>query len=501
MKNLLISSANRTYTENGAAAHYSTLSDCLDLFAVIGSLRNADAERSKKMFVSAFIEDPDCALKILFYARDIREGLGERRIFRMLIRELAFSEPESVDKNILLIPEYGRFDDLFCLFDTPCENAMLGLIKDQLREDADNMVRNNSVSLLGKWMPSVNSSSAETKALAKRFCKALGLSEKKYRRLLSDLRSYIDVLEKRLCRRDYTFDYEKLPSKALFNYRKAFYRNDRSRYQKYIQNVRAGKSAMHTGTLVPYDIVNSCIDILDGCRWHRFISDEAVDRKLQELEVLDTTWNSLPDYTDGRNALAVIDTSGSMLWSGDGSSIPMVAAIALGLYLADKNTGYFAEHFMIFSRKARMLRVKGESIIQKINYILSKGEVANTNVADVFDVILKTAVENSVPQSELPSVIYMFSDMEFDEQYGTDKTVFENAKEEYRRHGYTLPTVVFWNMANRHSQYPVTKDESGAVLVSGMSPVIFRMAMNAEITPASYMAQVLGSERYRDICA
>ncbi|WP_294469747.1 DUF2828 family protein [uncultured Ruminococcus sp.] len=501
MKELLISAANRTYTENGAVAHYSTLSDCLDLFAFVGSMRGQSDKFIIDAFVKAFIEAPDLALRIIFYARDVRGGLGERDVFRKIIKYLACTVPESVSKNLHLIPEYGRYDDLYSLFDTPCEDEMIQLIKDQLTEDADNMVRNKNVSLLAKWMPSVNTSSAKTRAFAKKFCKSLGLSEKKYRRLLSELRSYIDVVEKRMCGRDYTFDYEKLPSKALFDHRKAFYRNDRERYSEYLRRVREGKSVMHTGTLVPYNVVNACYDIIESCVYRRIDSEDLARRRLKEIEVLNTTWNALADYTDGRNALAVIDTSGSMLFSESGNNIPLISAAALGIYLADKNTGYFAKHFMVFSQKARMIELKGETIIQKVNYLLSKSEIANTNVKDVFDVILRTATENNVPQNEMPSVIYLLSDMEFDEQEGTNKTVFENAKEKYRKNGYTLPTIVFWNMAARHSQYPVTKHETGAVLVSGFSPTLFSMAMSTEITPAKFMAQVLENDRYKNICA
>ena len=82
MLNQLIYEADMTMTENGAATYRTTGSDCLDLFAAAGALRRADDEEIIIRFVRAYTEDPDIAMRILFYARDVRGGLGERRIFR-----------------------------------------------------------------------------------------------------------------------------------------------------------------------------------------------------------------------------------------------------------------------------------------------------------------------------------------------------------------------------------------------------------------------------------
>ncbi|MBR6045195.1 MAG: DUF2828 family protein [Ruminococcus sp.] len=500
-RDLLIEATNRTHTENGGIAYYSTLNSCLDLFASVGAMRGQDPARAKRMFLRAFSESPDCALKILFYARDIRGGIGERELFRSLIRELAFTAPESVSKNLHLIPEYGRYDDLLTLLDTPCASEALDHIKQQFCKDQLSMALGGPVSLLAKWMPSVNTSSWEKRELAKKLCRYLGLSEKKYRQSLSALRSYIDVLEKRLCTKDYSFDYSKLPSKALFNYRKAFFRNDKDRYEQFINAAAEGKEKLNTGTLAPYDIVKRCCEIRKAALYNLCGSIQEQDELINELNVLNTTWDALPDHTDKRNALAVIDVSGSMTAGYNSSIVPIYAAIALGIYLADKNKGFFAEHFMVFSRKARMLKLSEDTIVRKVDYILENSENENTDLADVFSVLLRTAVENQVPQSEMPEIIYLFSDMEFDSQRGSDKTVFENAKAEYAANGYKLPTVVFWTIEDRHGHYPVTMDETGAVLVSGTSPMIFSMIMNSDITPVKFMAQILDSERYRNICA
>ena len=169
--------ANLTLTENGAATYVSTGSDCLDLFATIGALRRESDGEIVARFVRAYTENPDAAMKLLFFARDIRGGLGERRVFRTMMNWLASNEPQSVKKNLQYVAEYGRFDDLLQLMDTPCEGEMLTLIRNQFAQDMAALKRGEEVSLLGKWLPSINASSEKTIGLAKRTAKALGLSD------------------------------------------------------------------------------------------------------------------------------------------------------------------------------------------------------------------------------------------------------------------------------------------------------------------------------------
>lgn len=478
--------SNKTRTENGAASNRSTLNECLNLFAAAGALRSAQPNRIENMLIRAYCENPDTALRILFYTRDIRGGLGERGTFRIMLHCLAGSFPASVIKNIPFIPEYGRFDDLLVLFDTPCEAAMLAYIGAQLRQDIEKMRANQPVSLLAKWLPSVNASNEAHKNEAKRLAKALKMSEKEYRQTLSALKRAIGILETKLCEKDYTFDYEKLPSKALFQYHDAFFRNDAVRYMAYLAAVSRGKAKMNCETLFPYEILKAAI-LGDG-------NDE-------RRSAADTTWEMLPNYCDGRNALAVIDGSLSMYHGCSHSTAPILIAVSLGLYFAEHNTGYFKNQFITFSETPQLIRIEGESLAQKARYCMSYNEAANTDLYAVFTLILAAAVKHHLPQSELPETLYIISDMEFDVGVNEDKTVFEDAKEVYESYGYHLPTLVYWNVNAGTEQYPVTKDDTGTVLLSGASPRLFELALSKDIDPLKMMLDVLNCERYRRICA
>ena len=137
--------ANKAYTANGAVSNASTMSDCLDLFATAGALRNASDDEILARFVRAFAEDRDIAMKTLFYARDIRGGLGERRFFRVIMKFLARNYPDVVIRNIDNIAEYGRYDDILVLMDTACEKAAIAYIKAVLADDMKNMQAQGSV--------------------------------------------------------------------------------------------------------------------------------------------------------------------------------------------------------------------------------------------------------------------------------------------------------------------------------------------------------------------
>lgn len=478
--------ANYTFTENGALTYSSTMSHCLDLFATIGGLRRAESKEIIRRFTKAYVENPDVAMKVLFYARDVRGGLGERRVFQTILKYLCFAHVDSVKKNLNLIAEFGRYDDLLILMDTPCEDDAIELLKAQLEKDiAALREEEKEISLLAKWLPSVNTSNADKVRLGRRLAKAFEMSEREYRKTLSGLRKKINIIENYLREVDYSFDYEKQPSKAMLKYRKAFYANDQERYTSFLDKVSRNEVALHTGTLMPYEIIRP------------FYVSKVSEEEAQSLNI---TWNALEDYVGDQNSLVVVDGSGSMY--GGGNPAPIMVAHSLGLYFAEKNRGVFANHFITFSATPRLIEIKGKTLLEKLQYIASYNEVANTNIQAVFELILRTAVKNQLPQEEMPERIIIVSDMEFDCcAQGADITNFEYAKKIFEEAGYSLPKVVFWNVASRKMQIPVTQNEQGVTLVSGCTARIFEQILADNTNPYTYMMEIIESERYEKIVA
>lgn len=478
--------ANLTNTENGAVTHASSLDHCLDLFATAGGLRHAEEEELIRRFVRAYAENPDIAMRILFYARDVRSGLGERRLFRVLLRFLCENHKESVVKNLPFIAECGRYDDYLELLGTSSEKEMLSYLKAQWEQDIYACEKGEeNVSLLAKWLPSVNTSNKETVSRGRRLAKAFGMSEKEYRKTLSMLRKKIAITENFLRTKDYSFSYEHVPGKAMKKYVAAFTRNDRDRYQGYLNDVSVGEAKMNTATVYPYEIIRPF--------YHSNVEGE-------QQKAIETMWYAQKDYTDGRNALVVVDGSGSM-YNGANPS-PIEVAHSLAMYFAERNKGAFANHFITFSTKPQLVEIKGKSLLDKLRYTASFNEVADTNIQAVFELILNAALKNSVPQEELPETIYIVSDMEFNIcTEDANLSNFEYAKELFELNGYKLPKLVFWNVASRKLQLPVTKNEQGVALVSGCTPKIFELVMEDNMNPYEFMLEVVNSARYENITA
>lgn len=472
-----------TLTENGALTLDKSGSKVLDFYSLGGALRTRTDADVLKIFVAALDEDALLALKTLFYLRDVRGGQGERKVFRTALKWVALNRPLVFAKNIENIVKFGRWDDLFVAFDTPSEKVMLDTIKKQLAEDSRSTEA--QISLLAKWMPSINTSSDATRKLAHRFAKAFKITPKKYRQTLSELRKRLVLVESLMSANEWSeINYSHVPSKANLNYKKAFSKRDAERYKKFIEDAKAGKVKVNAGTLFPYEVIR---DI-----------ENNYNPNQTDKDALDMLWNNLPDYlkTNPHNGLVLPDVSGSMM------GLPLQVSVSLAIYFAQRSKGFFANHFLSFSSEAELVRITSKNIVD------AWGEVSNsttwcgsTNLQSAFDAILSAAVANKVPQLELPSVLYIISDMQFDEACtNNDKTNFEVIKQKYREAGYSMPVICFWNVNARGDQSPVTKDENGTTLVSGCSPSIFSQVIsNVNVTPYDYMLETLNKPRYDSV--
>jgi hypothetical protein len=498
MLNHLKNATNVTQTTNGAKALKSTQSYLVDYFASSGALRNRSKSDVITLFSKAFAEDSLLAMKALFYTRDIRGGQGERDTFKTLIKHLAFNHPDVLAKNINLIPYYGRYDDFLVLLDTPLEKLTMTLIKAQLLADIDS----EQPSLLAKWLPSENASSYETKRLAKKVRESLGLTSKQYRKTLSNLRGKINLVETQMSEKNFgEIEYDKIPSKAGLIYRKAFYRNDEERYTEFVNAVTNPVVAkergikINTKTLFPYEIVDKYADRFGTVRFGNHL--HCAFKKTSD-PVLEAMWNNLPDYVGGNfdNALAVVDTSASM------RGLPISVALSLGLYFAERNKGAFANHFITFSNQPELQEIVGATLGEKLANMSTAQWDMNTDIKKVFKLILHTAIQNDVPQDELPSKLFIISDMQFDRcvNGGNNELVFAYLANEFAKYGYVLPELVFWNVNASAGNFPVKHNETGVALVSGCSPSIFKNLLGGkDMTPYGMMLETLNTERYATV--
>ncbi len=489
--------ANYTRTLNGAKTHGSSGDACLDLFAVAGGMRYRASEDQIRLFDRAYIENPELAMKLLFHLRDIREGMGERKLFRTLIRHVAFTWPESARKNVEYISEFGRWDDLMCLLGSPAKKQVVQTIKVQLAEDEAALKcrkagdENAHISLLAKWLPSDNASSYRTRKTAKQLIGELGMNSKEYRSLVTALRARIGLTECQLTKKQVEkINYEAVPAQAMLKYRNAFERNDKERFSDYLLEVAFDEKQIHTGTLFPYEVLRPY-----------FIRSSFRSNLTEGSDTLEQLWNHLPGTVGNVNSISVVDTSGSMYW-GMGPLTPALVSQAMGLYCAERCRGVFHNHLITFESSPHLVEIHGSSLRDKLRYISTLPWGGSTNLEAVFDLILDTAAESNAAQEEMPQVIYIFSDMEFNYcMRNADKTVYENARERFEAYGYQMPAVVFHNVNSWQMQTPVTARTRGTALSSGASTHTMSHKFDGNITPMDHMLRVLNSKRYEMIHA
>lgn len=460
----------KTKTENGADAYNTTGNSLVDLFGVIGSLRGQDTNRITKLFADAYAENALLATKMAFYARNVRGGLGERETFRTILKHMAQTNPQVVLNNLQNIAHFGRWDDLYVLVGTSLEDAVWATIRAQFILDAQAFSKGQSISIMAKWLKSVNTSSAESRMLGKKTAKALGLTEADYRKTLAKLRAYIEVVEQKMSAKQWDeIDYEGVPSRAMAIYRNAFKRHGMQTFEKFVDAVEKGEATIKAATLYPYDIFEKMGFDIGG--W-----GNSTARFTHYDRVLEAQWKALPNYVgDGANFLVMADTSGSM------SGRPVCTSVGLATYFAERNHGAFKDMFMTFSSRPKFVTLKGNTLFDKIKSVPSI--VENTNLEAAFELVLNTAIQGRVPAEDMPKAIVVISDGEIDSfmnpdrwsRYGKSPFGFlEVQRKKFRQYGYELPNIVMWNVASRDNRYLAQTDFQGVQFASGANPSVFK---------------------------
>lgn len=455
---------NMTLTTNGDVAFKSTLNANLDLFGLSGSVSNQ--EKIIELFVEAYYENPLLALKNLFYLRDIQYGYGRRQSFRTLMKLLSEEQRDIAIKLIPYIPSLGRWDDLVVLVDSKVKNEVISIISEQIKSD----LKSENCSLLGKWLPTEKSPNHETKKLAVILANKLFNGDRKaYRKTCSTLRSKINILETYLVNKDYSFDYSKIPGKAMLKYTKAFTRNDYERYNNYLNELSKNFEMLtkKASKMYPYEIVKK------------------VKSNSEDIKLGNALWESLPKDKDSK-FLVVRDGSASMTWSAN-SVVPIDIADSITLYASERLTGDFKNTFITFSSNPKFVTIPERltTLEEKYKYLRKFNDMSNTNIEKTYDLILE-AFKNS-PKESHPEAIVIISDMQFDrattDLYNHSNT-FDIVKNKFKEAGIELPKFVFWNVATTGNYTFTTDDKFNALFISGFSKNIFDELLEGSVLSA-----------------
>ena len=457
-------------TENGMKARKSTDSSLVNLFFKIGASRGKDIIPD---FVSALVEDEDVAVRIALWARDIRGGSGERKLFRDVLNYLEVHRPELAIRVAKKVPEVGRWDDLL-VFNTPSLlNVAFEMIQNALSQKDG---------LCAKWMPRKGD-------IAVKLREYLGMTPKQYRKTLVNLTK---VVETQMCSNDWdNINFSHVPSVASSRLKKAFNRHT-PKYAEYVAALVKGDNPevkVNTGAVYPYDILKG----LNGYYY------DSISYDTTELNHMIKQWEALPNYVGDAKILPMVDVSGSMTCSagGKGSVSCLDVAVSLGLYLSEKNTGDFKDLFLTFSGTPELLHLKG-NIVDRSKQMIKSTWHMNTDLHSAMNKILSVAKKSNVPQEDMPEMLLILSDMQFDQCASFDHSAMEMISSKFDEAGYKIPNIVFWNI-NARDNVPVKYDTRGVALVSGFSPAIMKAVLSSDteqFTPQAIMLKAVMNERY-----
>lgn len=458
-------------TANGMKARATSASKVLDFFGKAGSSRGTDLSRD---FVAALTDNEELAIRALLWTRDVRGGAGERKQFRDLMTTLEKSNPALAGQLLSKIPTVGRWDDVF-VYQDPVNR------KNALRMYADALM--NGDGLAAKWAPREKSSKTKIASELRNF---MGLSPRDYRKMLSKL---TNVVEQQMCAKEWNeINFSHVPSLAAARYQKAFGRNAGEAYAEYLRELqkdpkdRDPKVKINASAVYPYDVVKS---VTKG-----------------NAAVADEQWKALPNFVGDARIMPMVDVSGSMgsLRYSTGSVQPIDVSVSLGLYLSEKNKSDFKDMFLTFSGTPKLQILKG-SLSQRVTQIERAEWGMSTNLHAAFDEILKVAVKGRVSQEDMPEMLLILSDMQFNSCTRFDDSAQEMIKRKYSKAGYEMPKIVFWNLSPYGNENtPVRYDDNGVCHVSGFSPAIMKAVLSVkeleDYTPFNVMVKTLLDERY-----
>lgn len=497
---------NKTVTANGDLAYKSTKNAITDMFGAIGSLRkdfyydssNVIMDRALELFNNAYDISPEYAMKILFYTRDCRGGMGEKETFKIIATRLLDDDNKChlILNNLKYVVEFGSYKDLVDLFlrtsNEYSKNKIIAYMSNIIYNDCQILYNKaksiSELSLIGKWLPTINSKSAHTKNKAKEFIKYLYIHfpPLNYRLFCRDSRRALNIVERDIASKQYeNIEYNHVPSRCMLLNNHLFNKYDKERFDQYMEDVKNGKAEIKSSVLFPSDITKKYLDYIDGFYWNK--------NNININDVYEEQWKALPNYIDKPiNMIPFIDTSGSMCGT------PMNVSTALGIYLAERNPSEEFQNLILeFGADAHLYDISNKkTLLDKLRGYNQDCE--NTNLKKAFKKLLNIGIQNNLPNEDMPKAIVIISDMQFDYCQNDSLNTVQEARKVWEEKGYTFPNIIYWNV-NDNNNFPEVAHD-GIAFVSGYSPAIMQAVLNSEIlTPMEVVDRAIMIDRYKDI--
>jgi hypothetical protein len=486
------------------------------------AVRGLEDSRLYEYLSKSALENITDTFLLAFNIRDCRGGKGERDLGRKCLVWLFLNYPDEFNCVAPLISEYGRWDDLMELWPgvldlTNIESvrekylfsniqsldrfrelqfSFVRIVGNQLKKDLEEMHLGNPITICAKWAPTEGDSLDRKYKVVETLTDVMGITPKTYRKIYtSPLRQYLKIVERYMCERKWDqIDYSKVPSCAMKRLKKAFAKNAPDEFADWKRKLSVEEVKVNAKQLFPHELIyeirkKHCSDEVCEAQW-KVLEEEA--KKLGSLE----------------DIMIVCDVSGSMQSWGEGnqktklSFCPMDVAIGLSLLVANTVKGVFHNHILTFHEKPSFhLVYDGSSLYDRYKRLASADWGGSTNLQATFDLILNKAIAHKLSENDMPKRLFIISDMQFNSiDRGSNMTNFEMIKKKYSDSGYTMPSIVFWNVCGSSTDFPVSVRDNGTALISGFSVDIMASFIDGkEFSPYSILRSTLDSERLEPI--
>jgi hypothetical protein len=351
-------------------------------------------------------------------------------------------------------------------------------------------------------------------ARAETIKKASLKSRTEYRKLCSTINKHLDTIQIKQCANEWShIDHSKTTSitvtkqkKALLNVTKKG--DQRSDTEDRIQCAENFKAYIETLKKEGKEVKGARVGMVDFTKngmallGHRLTPDIQVEK-----DIINSQWRDNGKATGSLgNMIAMVDTSGSM--AGD----PLMAALALGIRIAEKSA--LGKHILTFNTEPRWVSLEGKStfldMLSAANYADWGG---STNFYKALTLI-ETAIRLSptvTKQDCEDMVLVILSDMQMNEgdrSYQTNPSLIGQIESRYatlgnRKFGEPIkpPHILFWNLRSTDG-FPSLSSQHNASMMSGFSPALLNVfcekGMEAlqSCTPWSLLKESLEKPRY-----
>ena len=586
---------NLVINENGALINNSTLNPCVNAFNklvrgitpenldkyVNEIIKSGNDSKNSEILVDLFL--------LTFHKRNCRGGEGEKLITYQLLLKLYDFYPQSVLNLIGILPLYGYYKDYFQIWEIVCSfqigetlkyqkyspliNKMVEVMLEQIEKDNKNLKDKNnlnnedndnitqgffSISLLGKWMPrqgnhfDLSCYWYHPTNMYKKVNSVLYLSGmmynqlpfpknnkvnswvlKRYRENISNLSIHLNIPEVLMCAHQYSFiEFEKVASKAMKNYAKAFLNEklkgvlgnqfevsgnrypldeDRVKTRDNLREfIKDGKlSKLNGAQLDPHEIMGHLVksssnlekDILRA-QWNKKKEDVLLQvKKMMEEDGYDN--DDIEKVNSIGRCIPMIDVSGSMCGKNSGSNVePIQVALALGIMTSELASEPFNNLAISFTETPRVFHFGYEQHPDDKRNLIFRDQMGySTQFGKAIDLILDLCVKNNVPSSDIPNLL-VFTDGQFDDmnsptQYNNYyqnqnsnsnenkklswKTCHEELISKWANAGYDrVPTIIYWNLRANTPGFQTSSDHPGVQLLQGYSPSLLKFVLFGE---------------------